>query len=139
MRRLVLSSQLSWHQYGAFLLFIIRLNIGTILIIWLHMITYDLLLHVSTLIRHLQGTLHSWIKLHRLLILILSISTIYIIQPDMKSSLKMCLTSKHVGTKLYRLLILVKSISTIYVILSRHEDFPEDDVWTSKYVGANNM
>ena len=34
------------------------------------LITYDLLLHVSTLIRHLQGALHAWLKLHILLILI---------------------------------------------------------------------
>ena len=32
-------------------------NYCTILILLLHIITYDLLLHVSTLIRHLQGAL----------------------------------------------------------------------------------
>ena len=34
------------------------------------LITYDFLLHVSTLIRHLQGALCAWLKLHILLILI---------------------------------------------------------------------
>ena len=32
------------------------------------LITYDLLLHVSTLIRHLQGALRAWLKLHTLLL-----------------------------------------------------------------------
>jgi hypothetical protein len=42
-------------------------NYYTILILLLHIITYDLL-HVSTLIRHLQGALRAWLKLHILLI-----------------------------------------------------------------------
>ena len=33
----------------------------------------------------------------------------------------------------------VLSRSTIYVILARHEGLPEDDVLTSKHVGANHM
>ena len=45
-------------------------NYCTILILLLHIITYDLLLHVSMLIRHLQGALCAWLKLHLLLILI---------------------------------------------------------------------
>ena len=45
-------------------------NYCTILILLLHIITYDLLLHVSTLIRLLQGAFCVWLKLHRLLILI---------------------------------------------------------------------
>ena len=28
---------------------------------------------------------------------------------------------------------------TIYVILARHEELPEDDVLTSKHVGADHM
>ena len=42
----------------------------TILILLLYMITYVLLLHVSTLIRHLNGTFCAWLNLPRLLILI---------------------------------------------------------------------
>ena len=38
--------------------------------ILLHIITCDLVLHVSTLIRHLQWALCAWLKLHILLILI---------------------------------------------------------------------
>ena len=45
-------------------------NYCTILIFELHIITYDLFLHVSTLIRHHQGTLRAWLKLRILLILI---------------------------------------------------------------------
>ena len=41
-------------------------NYCTILILQLHTITYDLLLQVSTLIRHLQVALYAWLKLHTL-------------------------------------------------------------------------
>ena len=62
---------LSWHQYRAFLLFTYNsTNDCTISILLLHIVTYDSLLHVSTLIRHLQRTFWAWLKLHRLLILI---------------------------------------------------------------------
>ena len=53
----------SWHQYSAFLLFIYSTNYCTILILLLHIVTYDLLLHVSTLIRHLQRAFCVWLKL----------------------------------------------------------------------------
>ena len=33
----------------------------------------------------------------------------------------------------------ILSISIMYVILARHESPPEDDVLTSKHVGANHM
>ena len=33
----------------------------------------------------------------------------------------------------------ILSRSTIYVILTTHEEFPEDDVLTSKHVAANHM
>ena len=46
------------------------INHCTILILQLHIITYDLLLHVSTLIHHLQGAFCDWLKLHILLFLI---------------------------------------------------------------------
>ena len=45
-------------------------NYCTVLILLINIITYDLLLHVSTLIRHLQGASCAWLKLRRLLILI---------------------------------------------------------------------
>ena len=35
--------------------------------------------------------------------------------------------------------ISILSRTTIYVILTRHEGLPEDDVLTSKHVGANHM
>ena len=58
--------KISRHQYCAYLLFIIDQQLHSIN----SLITYDLLLHVSTLICHLQGALCAWLKLHRLLILI---------------------------------------------------------------------
>ena len=45
-------------------------NDCTILILLLHIITHDLLPHVSTLMRHLQGAFCVWLKLHILFILI---------------------------------------------------------------------
>ena len=33
----------------------------------------------------------------------------------------------------------ILSRSTIYVILAKHKGLPEDDLLTSKYVGANHM
>ena len=45
-------------------------NDCTILIFLLRIVTYDLLLHVSALIRRLQGAICAWLKLHILLILI---------------------------------------------------------------------
>ena len=45
-------------------------NCCTILILELHIITYDLLLHISTLMCHLLWAFPAWIKLYTLLILI---------------------------------------------------------------------
>ena len=54
------------HIYDKFFIYNSTNYCTTLLLI----ITYDLLLHVSTLICHLQGALRAWLKLHRLLILI---------------------------------------------------------------------
>ena len=58
--------------------------------ILLHIIPYDLLLHVSTLLRHHQGAIFAWLKLHIMLIYVILVSGKRLPDDDV-------LTSKHVG------------------------------------------